>query len=132
MLKKRSRQVWLDQLEMQRTTAPKQVIGKIAEIFLRVPQVIILAGPGDWHRFSDSNDIHRWEWELSLQSDKKVWLLQYGLPEGMGPLSDTELSKNLRDYCPRIAELASKKDIQARVLTMDNIDGILREITEAS
>lgn len=70
MLKKRSRQVWLDQLEMQRTTTPTQVVGKIAEIFLKVPQVIILAGPGDWLRFADSNDIHRWEWELSLRSGK--------------------------------------------------------------
>lgn len=70
MLNKRSRQVWLDQLEMQRTTAPRQVIEKIAGIFSRIPQVIILAGPGDWHRFVNPNDIHRWEWELSLQSGK--------------------------------------------------------------
>lgn len=68
---------------------------------------------------------------VSSYLDKKIWLLQYGLPEGMGPLSDTGLSKSLQNHCPRIAELASKKDIEARVLTMDNIDGILREITEA-
>ena len=64
--------------------------------------------------------------------DKKVWLLQYGLPEGMGPLSDTELSKSLQNYCPRIAELTRKKDIQARVLAMDNIDRTIGEITGAS
>lgn len=77
MLKKRSHQVWLDQLEMQRTTTPTQVVRKIAEIFLKVPQVIILAGPGDWLRFSDCNDIHRWEWEVSLRSGKSSFRCNY-------------------------------------------------------
>ncbi|KAE8356316.1 hypothetical protein BDV28DRAFT_117274 [Aspergillus coremiiformis] len=130
MMKTKSRRVWLDQLEMQRTMPPDEVIGRIADTFLWVSQVIILAAPGDWHRFADPNDIHRWEWELSLRSDKKIWLLQYGLPDGMEPLSEREIVTNLQDYYPHLAELASKKRIQARVLTMDNIDGTLREIAE--
>ena len=52
------------------TRAPDQVVRRISDIFLSVPKVIILAAPGDWNRFTNADDIHRWEWELSLQSGK--------------------------------------------------------------
>ncbi|KAJ5399895.1 hypothetical protein N7465_010384 [Penicillium sp. CMV-2018d] len=126
---KECHRVWLDQREMQRSTPPEQVIWKIANIFPRVSQVIILAAPGDWLRFANNDDIHRWEWELSLQSDKKIWLLQYGQHEQTTPFSQQDLVTGFGVYHPRLAELASKKFVSVRVVTMENIDGVIREIT---
>lgn len=70
MMEKNRRRVWLDQWEMNKNTTPDQVVRQISDIFLCVPKVIILAAPGDWDRFTNADDIHRWEWELSLQSGK--------------------------------------------------------------
>ncbi|KAI9900672.1 hypothetical protein N3K66_004934 [Trichothecium roseum] len=121
--------IWLDQREIQRSAAPRDVVGKIAHTFRLVDQVIILAAPGDWARFANDDDIHRWEWELSLRS---VWVLQYGLPEQGKALSGEELAAGLGAYNPRLAELARKKKVNVRVITMDNLDVVLREIAEAS
>jgi hypothetical protein len=153
MLEKNNRRVWLDQREMKRTITSEQVIRQIAEIFLWVPRVIILAAPGDWRRFTDADDIHRWEWELSLQSgkaqqvysrslegeaghllgflDKEIWLLQYGWPDEMAlPLSKGELATSLMAYDPQLAGLLRKRKIQIQLLTLENIDGVLKEIAE--
>lgn len=70
MMEKNRRRVWLDQWEMRRDTTSDQVVRQISDIFLCIPKVIILAAPGDWDRFTNADDIHRWEWELSLQSGK--------------------------------------------------------------
>lgn len=70
MLDRHRRRTWLDQHQMERTLDPKEVVERIADSFHTVSQVIILAAPGDWHRFANTDDIHRWEWELSLESGK--------------------------------------------------------------
>jgi hypothetical protein len=68
MIEKKTRRVWLDQHQMTRSTEAGEVTKRIAQTFLSVSQIIILAAPGDWHRFSNMDDIHRWEWEMSLRS----------------------------------------------------------------
>lgn len=60
--------VWLDQQQMSRQATREQVIAGIHKAFQRVQYVIILAAPGDWDRFVNEDDIHRWEWEMSLKS----------------------------------------------------------------
>lgn len=70
MIEKNNRRIWLDQREMKRTTSGEQVVVKITQKFPRVSQVIILYAPGDWLRFANTDDIHLWEWELSLRSGK--------------------------------------------------------------
>lgn len=76
--------VWLDQHEMSQSATREQVIQGIRRVFARVQSVIILAAPGDWQRFTDEEDIHRWEWELSLNSGRcsaaisvSWWLARY-------------------------------------------------------
>ncbi|KAF4964744.1 hypothetical protein FSARC_7343 [Fusarium sarcochroum] len=72
MIEKNSRRIWLDQHEMTRSTDAGEVTARISKTFLSVSQIILLAAPGDWHRFSNQEDIHRWEWEMSLQSAKAL------------------------------------------------------------
>ncbi|KAE8402442.1 hypothetical protein BDV37DRAFT_272901 [Aspergillus pseudonomiae] len=110
------------------TRAPDQVVRRISDIFLSVPKVIILAAPGDWNRFTNADDIHRWEWELSLQSDKKIWILRYGVPETTQALSKEQLATDLRKHSGRLADLVMNENIQVRVLTMDNLKRVLREV----
>ncbi|KAF4977604.1 hypothetical protein FZEAL_5888 [Fusarium zealandicum] len=131
VIEKYSRRIWLDQHEMKRSISAGEVTRRIAETFLRVPKVIILAAPGDWQRFVEAQDIHRWEWEMSLESDKTIWLLQYGLSEGVRPFSKEQLASGLETYSPRLAKLARGRDIQIRLLSMENIDVVLKEIAEA-
>ncbi|KAE8357114.1 hypothetical protein BDV27DRAFT_139922 [Aspergillus caelatus] len=128
MMEKNRRQVWLDQWEMNKNTTPDQVVRQISDIFLRVPKVIILAAPGDWDRFTNADDIHRWEWELSLQSDKKIWILRYGIPETTQAPSKEQLAADLRNHSTRLADLVMKGNIQVRVLTMDNLNSVLSEL----
>lgn len=70
IIEKKRRSVWLDQHQMTRSTGPKEVTKRISKSFLSVSQIIILAAPGDWHRFTNPDDIHRWEWEMSLRSSE--------------------------------------------------------------
>ncbi|KAE8316651.1 hypothetical protein BDV41DRAFT_561949 [Aspergillus transmontanensis] len=127
MMEKNRRRVWLDQWEMRRDTTSDQVVRQISDIFLCIPKVIILAAPGDWDRFTNADDIHRWEWELSLQSDKKIWILRYGVPETTQAPSKEQLAADLRHHSTRLADLAMKGNIQVRVLTMDNLNSVLIE-----
>ncbi|KNG88040.1 hypothetical protein ANOM_004080 [Aspergillus nomiae NRRL 13137] len=128
MMEEAKRRVWLDQWEMRRDTTPDQVVRRISDIFLSVPKVVILAAPGDWNRFTNADDIHRWEWELSLQSDKKIWILRYGVPETTQTLSKEQLATDLRKHSGRLADLVMNGNIQVRVLTMDNLKRVLREV----
>ncbi|KAF5564760.1 nadph dehydrogenase 2 [Fusarium phyllophilum] len=132
MIEKNSRRIWLDQHQMTRSTEAGEVTKKISNTFLSVSQIIILAAPGDWDRFKNPDDIHRWEWEMSLRSDKQVWLLQYGLPDNGQALSRAQLAEGLETYCPRLAELFKSRDVHIRSLTMDCIDVVLKEIAEAA
>ncbi|KAH7215816.1 hypothetical protein DER44DRAFT_656450 [Fusarium oxysporum] len=132
MIEKKSRRIWLDQHQMIRSTEAGEVTKRISNTFLSVSQIIILAAPGDWDRFTNPDDIHRWEWEMSLRSDKQVWLLQYGLPDNGQALSRAQLAEGLEKYCPRLAELFKNRDVQIRSLTMDSIDVVLKEIAEAA
>ncbi|KAB8221465.1 hypothetical protein BDV33DRAFT_202465 [Aspergillus novoparasiticus] len=127
-IKENSRRVWLDQWEMRRNTAPDQVVRRISDIFLCVPKVIILAAPGDWNRFTNADDIHRWEWELSLHSDKKIRILRYGVPETTQEPSKEQLAADLRAHSTRLADLVMKGNIQVRILTLDNLNSILNEV----
>jgi len=68
MIEKKTRRVWLDQRQMTRSTEAGEVTKRISQTFLSVSQIIILTAPGDWQRFSNMDDIHRWEWEMSLRS----------------------------------------------------------------
>ncbi|KAF5244026.1 hypothetical protein FANTH_7892 [Fusarium anthophilum] len=68
MIEKKSRRIWLDQHQMTRSTEAGEVTQRISNTFLSVSQIIILAAPGDWDRFTNPDDIHRWEWEMSLRS----------------------------------------------------------------
>lgn len=70
MIEKKSRRIWLDQHQMTRSTEAGEVTMRISNTFLSVSQIIILAAPGDWDRFTNPDDIHRWEWEMSLRSGK--------------------------------------------------------------
>jgi hypothetical protein len=70
MIEKKSRRIWLDQHQMTRSTEAGEVTKRISNTFLSVSQIIILAAPGDWDRFTNPDDIHRWEWEMSLRSGK--------------------------------------------------------------
>ncbi|EMT69174.1 hypothetical protein ACKRZS_007599 [Fusarium odoratissimum] len=132
MIEKKSRRIWLDQHQMTRSTEAGEVTKRISNTFLSVSQIIILAAPGDWDRFTNPDDIHRWEWEMSLRSDKQVWLLQYGLPDNGQALSRAQLAEGLEKYCPRLAELFKNRDVHIRSLTMDSIDVVLKEIAEAA
>ncbi|KAF5681731.1 hypothetical protein FDENT_7966 [Fusarium denticulatum] len=151
MIEKKSRRIWLDQHQMTRSTEAGEVTKRISNTFLSVSQIIILAAPGDWDRFTNPDDIHRWEWEMSLRSgerkrdmisdcsklttdppDKQVWLLQYGLPDNGQALSRAQLAEGLETYCPRLAELFKSRDVHIRSLTMDSIDVVLKEIAEAA
>ncbi|KAF5717919.1 nadph dehydrogenase 2 [Fusarium mundagurra] len=151
MIEKKSRRIWLDQHQMTRTTEAGEVTKRISNTFLSVSQIIILAAPGDWDRFTNPDDIHRWEWEMSLRSgerkrnmisdfskltsdplEKQVWLLQYGLPDNGQALSRAQLAEGLETYCPRLAELFKSRDVRIRSLTMDSIDVVLKEIAEAA
>ncbi|KAF5661245.1 nadph dehydrogenase 2 [Fusarium circinatum] len=132
MIEKKSRRIWLDQHQMTRSTEAGEVTKRISNTFLSVSQIIILAAPGDWDRFTNPDDIHRWEWEMSLRSDKQVWLLQYGLPDNGQALSRAQLAEGLEAYCPRLAELFKSRDVHIRSLTMDSIDVVLKEIAEAA
>ena len=60
--------VWLDQHQMSRQANREEVLDGIHKAFQCARSVIILAAPGDWDRFADDDDIHRWEWEMSLRS----------------------------------------------------------------
>ncbi|KAJ9414477.1 HAD-like domain-containing protein [Fusarium oxysporum] len=104
MIEKKSRRLWLDQHQMTRSTEAGEVTKRISNTFLSVSQIIILAAPGDWDRFTNPDDIHRWEWEMSLRSDKQVWLLQYGLPDNGQALSRAQLAEGLEniDVLPSI------------------------------
>ena len=42
------------------------------------------------------------------------------------------MAKGLGAYNPRLAELARKKNVNVRAITMDSIDVVLKEIAEAS
>lgn len=68
IFEKEGRQVWLDQRALDRTANPEHVVRTISKVFPCISQVIILVAPGDWQRFTDLEDIHRWEWELALRS----------------------------------------------------------------
>ncbi|KAF4993108.1 hypothetical protein FGRMN_6723 [Fusarium graminum] len=131
MMEKNSRRIWLDQHQMTRCTEPGEVTKRISKTFCSVSQIIILAAPGDWNRFTNPEDIHRWEWEMSLLSDKQVWLLHYGLPDDGKTVTKEQLAKGLETYCPRLADLFMCKDVHLRSLSMDSIDVVIREIAEA-
>ncbi|KAF5697983.1 nadph dehydrogenase 2 [Fusarium globosum] len=132
MIEKKSCRIWLDQHQMTRSTEAGEVTKSISNTFLSVSQIIILAAPGDWDRFTNPDDIHQWEWEMSLRSDKQVWLLQYGLPDNGQALSRAQLAEGLETYCPGLAELFKSRDVHIRSLTMDSIDVVLNEIAEAA
>lgn len=70
VIEKNSRRIWLDQHQMTRTTEAVEVTKRISKTFHSVSQIIILAAPGDWNRFTNPDDIHRWEWEMSLLSGR--------------------------------------------------------------
>lgn len=70
VIEKNSRRIWLDQHQMTRTTEAVEVTKRISKTFHSVSQIIILAAPGDWNRFTNPEDIHRWEWEMSLLSGR--------------------------------------------------------------
>ncbi|CEI60236.1 unnamed protein product [Fusarium venenatum] len=147
MIQKSSRRIWLDQHQIIRSAEPKEVTKRIAQTFLTVSQIIILAAPGDWDRFSNMDDIHRWEWEMSLRSgeymltitssklilttsDKQVWLLQYGMSENDQPPSKEQLAAGMEAHCPKLAKLFMSKDVHIRSLSMDSIDTVVSEISE--
>lgn len=68
VLKRMNIRVWLDQLEMSQSATREHILDGVRKAFTRARYVIILAAPGDWQRFKDAEDIHRWEWEVSLKS----------------------------------------------------------------
>jgi hypothetical protein len=70
VLRRMNIRVWLDQQEMSQSATREQVLDGVHKAFVRARYVIILAAPGDWQRFKDPEDIHRWEWEMSLKSGK--------------------------------------------------------------
>ncbi|KZP05346.1 hypothetical protein FIBSPDRAFT_923178 [Athelia psychrophila] len=121
--------VWLDQFAMSRDTRREDVCDHITEGFQKAQMVIILSAPGDWDRFLESDDIHRWEWEMSMNSDKPVWLLQYEMPQGAEILG-LDLSGRLKAFSEWLASLASTRDIPIRTLTMDTVDSVLVEVAK--
>ncbi|KAJ3860130.1 hypothetical protein EV359DRAFT_49722, partial [Lentinula novae-zelandiae] len=123
--------VWLDQQQMSRQATREQVITGIHKAFQRVQYVIILAAPGDWDRFVNEDDIHRWEWEMSLKSRKPVWVLQY---ETICPRLDlqTNLVHELLLFSDFLADLVLKRSIEVRSLTTENFYDVLEEITKGA
>lgn len=103
MIEKRSRRIWLDQHQITRSTEPKEVTKRIGQTFLTVSQIIILAAPGDWDRFSNMDDIHRWEWEMSLRSGKSTRYLDYsrGLGANSAKLRQAGLAFAIRNVRQR-------------------------------
>ncbi|RKL38964.1 hypothetical protein BFJ72_g7094 [Fusarium proliferatum] len=53
MIEKKSCRIWLDQHQMTRSTEAGEVTKNISNTFLSVSQIIILAAPGDWDRFTN-------------------------------------------------------------------------------
>lgn len=66
--------VWLDQYQLSENAPREEVFETVYDAFLSARYVIILAAPGDWERFADDDDIHRWEWEISMKSSKLFYL----------------------------------------------------------
>ncbi|KAJ4474830.1 hypothetical protein J3R30DRAFT_3294862, partial [Lentinula aciculospora] len=121
--------VWLDPHQMSRDATREQVLTGIHKAFQRVQYVIILAAPGDWDRFVNEDDIHRWEWEISLKSRKPVWVLRY---ETSGPRSGLlhSLVHELLLFSHLLADLVSKRRIEVRNLTAENFHTTMEEISE--
>ncbi|KAJ3823084.1 hypothetical protein F5880DRAFT_575039 [Lentinula raphanica] len=133
--------VWLDQYQMSRDATREQVLSGIHKAFQGVRYVIILAAPGDWDRFVNDDDIHRWEWEISLKSGKPVWVLQYDTKicppntasrSGGGGLLLRQLSlvHELLLFSNRLAELAFERKLEVRNLTAENFYTTLEEIAQ--
>ncbi|KAF9461361.1 hypothetical protein BDZ94DRAFT_1196210 [Collybia nuda] len=108
--------VWLDQHQMSRDTTRDQVLDGISKAFQRVRYVIILAAPGDWDRFVNRDDIHHWEWEISLKSGKPVWVLQHEVCPEIG-LRPVDLADELSFFSNLLADLVLKRSIQIRTIT---------------
>ncbi|KAJ3795632.1 hypothetical protein GGU11DRAFT_214185 [Lentinula aff. detonsa] len=121
---------WLDQQQMNRDATREQVLIGIHNAFQGVQYVIILAAPGDWDRFLNEDDIHRWEWEISLKSGKPVWVLQYETIYPRSGLLQISLVHELLLFSNLLADLALKRRIEVRNLTSDNFDTTLKEIVE--
>ncbi|KAJ3993121.1 hypothetical protein F5050DRAFT_1578294, partial [Lentinula boryana] len=123
---------WLDQQQMNRDATREQVLTGIHNAFQGVQYVIILAAPGDWDRFLNEDDIHRWEWEISLKSGKPVWVLQYETihPPSRSGLLQISLVHELLLFSNLLADLAFKRRIEVRNLTSDNFYTTLKEIVE--
>lgn len=64
--------VWLDQYRMSRQATREQILDGVYKAFQCARYVIILVAPGDWDRFADKDDIHHWEWEISLKSSEYI------------------------------------------------------------
>ncbi|KAH7873945.1 uncharacterized protein C8R40DRAFT_1161310 [Lentinula edodes] len=122
--------VWLDQQQMSRQATREQVIAGIHKAFQRVQYVIILAAPGDWDRFVNEDDIHRWEWEISLKSRKPVWVLQYETICPRLDLLQTNLVHELLLFSNFLADLVLKRSIEVRSITTENFYDVLEEITK--
>ncbi|KAL2004577.1 hypothetical protein VTN00DRAFT_3313 [Thermoascus crustaceus] len=132
ILERMNVRVWLDQHEMSQSATREQVIQGIRRVFAHVQSVIILAAPGDWQRFTDEEDIHRWEWELSLNSaDKPVWLLQHGFQPGPNTQCHrTDLASRLELFDLRLSQLVLQRKIHIRTISTGNIDHVMGEIAK--
>ncbi|KAI3605032.1 hypothetical protein WG66_001931 [Moniliophthora roreri] len=119
--------VWLDQHEMSRSSTREQVLDGIRKAFQRVRYVVILAAPGDWDRFVDHDDIHQWEWEMSLKSDKPVWVLQYDTCPEIRP-HPIDLAHRMSSFSVLLAGLVLRRAIEVRTIMMDNVDATLQEV----
>jgi hypothetical protein len=63
-------------------------------------------------------------------SEKKIWLLQYGIPDSSQAATKEQLAAGMEIHCPKLAKLFMSKDVHVRSLSMDNIDVVLGEIAK--
>jgi len=118
--------VWLDQNRIDVDAGKEEVYSIVGEAFKFSKVIVFLAAPGDWDRFADPDDIHRWEWEVAIESGKPIFVLLH---------ETTDISQILaerhRIYLGAFAKTldkALKEKINLRPVTTRNIDDVLREI----
>ncbi|KAL0578460.1 hypothetical protein V5O48_003509 [Marasmius crinis-equi] len=115
---------------MRREATREQVLDGVYKAFQRARNVIILVAPGDWDRFANSDDIHRWEWEISLRSSKPIWVLHHEACPGTCP-QQANLAREMLLHSDMLAGLVLKRSIQVRIVTVEDLYTTLEEVAQS-
>lgn len=65
--------VWLDQQCVEMDANRENILRDVGEALKSSEVVIFLVAPGDWDRFLEAEDIHRWEWEAAIASSRSCF-----------------------------------------------------------